>query len=81
MSLAPQLEVLWSNPKVLTVGVVVLAIVAQSLYEKRKRGLEGRAPMVSHLVPWVGSALEIGGDPDAFFNRAQCVTEHCSGPG
>ena len=74
MPLDFQLEALWSSPKVLTAGVVVLAIIAQSLYEKRKRASEGRAPMVSHLAPWVGSALEIGGDPDAFFVRAQWVT-------
>ena len=71
MSLDLQLQVLWSNPKLLAAGAVVLAIVAQTLYEKRKRVSEGRAPMVSHLIPWVGSALEIGGDPDAFFNHAQ----------
>ena len=59
------------HPKLLAAGAVVLAIVVQNLYEKRKRVLEGRAPMVSHLIPWVGSALEIRGDPDAFFNRAQ----------
>ena len=29
--------------------------------------------MVSHLIPWVGSALEIGSDPDGFFERAQLV--------
>jgi len=71
MSLDLQLQVLWFNPKLLAAGAVVLAIVAQTLYEKRKRASESRAPMVSHLVPWVGSALEMGGDPDAFFNRAQ----------
>ncbi|KAF9646393.1 cytochrome P450 [Thelephora ganbajun] len=66
-----QLQTLWSNPNFLAAGAVVLVILVQSLYEKRKRVSEGRAPMVSHLIPWVGSALEIGGDPDAFFNRAQ----------
>ncbi|KAF9642732.1 cytochrome P450 [Thelephora ganbajun] len=27
--------------------------------------------MVPHLIPWMGSALEIGRNPDTFFNRAQ----------
>lgn len=66
-----QLEALWSNQKFLAAGLVLLATVAQTLYGKRKRAAERRAPMVSHLIPWVGSALEIGGDPDAFFVRAQ----------
>lgn len=68
-----QLQVLWNNPKLLAAGAIVLAVVAQSLYEKRKRVWEGRSPMVSHLIPWVGSALEIGSDPDGFFERAQLV--------
>jgi len=71
MSLDLQLQVLWSNPKLLAAGAVVLAVAAQILYEKRKRVSEGRAPLVSHLIPWVGSALEIGGDPDTFFNHAR----------
>ena len=52
-------------------GAIVLAIIAYTLYEKRKRMREGRTPMVSYLIPWVGSALEIGRGPDAFFDRAQ----------
>jgi hypothetical protein len=71
MPLDLQLQALWSNPKLLTVGTVILTIVAQALHERWKRASEGRAPMVSHFIPWVGSALEIGGDPDAFFNRVQ----------
>jgi hypothetical protein len=71
MSFGPPTSSTMVNPILLAAGAVVLAIVAQALYERRKRVSEGRAPMVSHFVPWVGSALEIGGDPDAFFNRAQ----------
>lgn len=76
MPLGPQLEALWSHPKLLAAGIVALAILAQALHEKRKRRSEGRAPMVSHLIPWVGSALEVGGDPDAFFERAQWVLKY-----
>lgn len=71
MPLGLQLEVLWASPKLLAAGVVMLAVAIQTLYEKHRRASEGRAPLVSHLIPWVGSALEIGGDPDAFFKRAQ----------
>ena len=52
-------------------GAIVLAIIVHALYEKQKRVWEGRPPIVSHLIPWVGSALEIGRGPDAFFDRAR----------
>ena len=72
MSLGLQLGVLCSDPKYLAAGAITLAILVQALYEKRKRTKsEGRAPMVSYLIPWVGSALDIGRDPDDFFDRAQ----------
>ena len=71
MSLDVTFQAQWGNQKLLAAVLVALAIVAQTLYKRRKRVSEGRAPMVSYLIPWVGSALEIGGDPDAFFSRAQ----------
>ena len=71
MQLDVKLQAQWDNRKLLAAVLAALAIVAQTLYMRRKRVSEGRAPMVSHLIPWVGSALEIGGDPDAFFSRAQ----------
>ena len=71
MSLESPHQTLWPYPKLVAAGVAVLVIAVHTLYEKRKRVSEGRAPMVSHLIPWVGSALEIGGDPDTFFKRAQ----------
>jgi hypothetical protein len=77
MSFGLQLEILWSYPSFLAAGAVVLAVVTQAWYEKRKRALEGRAPMVSHLIPWVGSALEVAADPDAFFDRARWVVRRC----
>lgn len=30
-----------------------------------------RAPQVPYWLPWVGSAVEMGKDPDAFFGRAR----------
>ncbi|KAF9646730.1 cytochrome P450 [Thelephora ganbajun] len=71
MSLDVQLQALWPNPELFFTGLAVLTIILQSFYEKRKRVSESRAPMVSHPIPWVGSALEIGRNPDTFFNRAQ----------
>ena len=71
MSLDLQLQVLWNNPKLSVAGVVVLSIIAQTLYTKWKRAWEGRVPMVSYFIPWIGSGLEIGRNPNAFFNRTK----------
>ena len=75
MTLGLQLEALWSRPKTLAAAAVVLAVVVQAWYDKRKRALQGSAPMVSYLIPWVGSALEVAADPDAFFDRARWVLD------
>lgn len=74
MSLGLQLQVFWSNPSVLAAVAIVVAVVTKTLHAKRKQVLEGRPPMVSHLIPWVGSALDVAADPDAFFDRARWVT-------
>ncbi|KAF9646735.1 cytochrome P450 [Thelephora ganbajun] len=71
MSLDIQLQALWSSPKLFFTGLAALTIILQTFYEKRKRVSESRAPMVSYLILWVGSALEIGRNLDTFFNRAQ----------
>jgi len=49
MSLDLQLQVLWSNPKLLVAGAVVLAVAAQTLYEKRKRAQRAE-PQWSHSM-------------------------------
>ncbi|KAH7334577.1 cytochrome P450 [Rhizoctonia solani] len=36
----------------------------------QKRLIEGRPPIVSHWIPWLGSALQVQRDPDALFWRA-----------
>ena len=65
---------LLSLPKSLVAGALALVIVAQAFYKKQKWVSKGRAPMVSYLIPWVGSALDIARDPDAFFDRARWVS-------
>ena len=72
MSLSLRLEALLSHPNALAAAAVVLSIVTRAWYGKRKRVWQGKAPMVSHLIPWVGSAFELAADPDAFFDRARC---------
>ena len=71
MSLTLQPGLLLTYKKPFAALVVTLLVAARTLYDKRKRALEGRAPMVPHLIPWVGSGLELGKDPDAFFDRAR----------
>lgn len=60
-----------SDQSLLVATAVVLVIAARSLYEKQKRASEGRAPMVPYLIPWIGSAFEVGRDQDGFFERAR----------
>ena len=50
---------------------VLLLVVARTVYKKNQ--ITRRPPVVSHLIPWVGSALDLGKSPDAFFRRAMCV--------
>ncbi|CAE6450966.1 unnamed protein product [Rhizoctonia solani] len=38
--------------------------------QSQKRSIGGRPPIVSHWVPWLGSALQVQRNPDALFWRA-----------
>jgi hypothetical protein len=61
---------LWKEPKVIVVGVLLL-VVARAAYKKNQ--VTGQPPVVSYAVPWVGSAIDLGKSPDAFFKRAMYV--------
>jgi hypothetical protein len=61
---------LWKEPKVIAASVL-LFIIARALYGKDRT--TRRPPVVSYVVPWVGSAIELGKNPDAFFKRAMYV--------
>lgn len=54
----------------LVVAPVLYNVVWQLLYSLRK----DRAPLVFHWIPWVGSAVEYGMDPYAFFEK--CRKQH-----
>jgi hypothetical protein len=55
---------------------VLLLPVAYILYIRIR---SSRAPpTVFYFIPWVGSAWDIGQDPDAFFARAMCALSHFS---
>ena len=52
---------------------VLLLVVARTVYKKNQ--ITGRPPVVPYLIPWVGSAFDLGKSPDAFFRRAMCVEQ------
>ena len=59
------------EPKYLvTAGLLLVA-----LYLSRRRPAN-KAPFVSYWIPWVGSAISLGRDPDGFFRRAVWVLYH-----
>ncbi|EIN05202.1 cytochrome P450 [Punctularia strigosozonata HHB-11173 SS5] len=57
---------LTGNEIALSLAVVLLVAIARSS-AKRNDG----PPLVPYLVPWVGSAVTMGKDPDAFFTMAK----------
>lgn len=61
---------LWKEPKVIVASVLLL-VIARAVYKRDRT--TGRPPVVSYLVPWVGSAIDLGKSPDAFFKRAMYV--------
>lgn len=63
---------LWREPMMIVV-IVLLLIIARAAYERNR--MTGRPPMVSYAVPWVGSAIDLGKDPDMFFKRAMYVEQ------
>ena len=58
------------DPKVVVASVLLL-FIARTVYKKNQ--VTKRPPMVPYLVPWVGSAIDLGKSPDAFFRRAMYV--------
>ena len=63
---------LWKGFKAIAISLSLL-VIARAAY--RKTQTTGRPPVVSYIVPWVGSAIELGKSPDAFFERAMCVKQ------
>ena len=61
---------LWKEPTVIAASVLLL-IIARVAYKRSH--VSGRPPVVSYTIPWVGCALDLGKNPDAFFKRAMYV--------
>lgn len=62
-------ELLQSQPAT----VFALSLTAFLLYKlsRKANGAQGKPPVVPYVVPWVGSAITMGKDPDAFFKNAK----------
>ena len=58
------------EPKVIVASVLLL-VIARAVYERNQ--FAGRPLVVSYAVPWVGSTIDLGKSPDAFFKRAMYV--------
>ncbi|KIJ43970.1 hypothetical protein M422DRAFT_252463, partial [Sphaerobolus stellatus SS14] len=54
--------------KLLMAGAGLLAVFLYKLVERRNN--DGRPPMLKYWVPWLGSAIELGKNPDGIFARA-----------
>ena len=61
---------LWKKPTVIVVSALLLIIVRVAY---KRNQATGQPPMVSYTIPWVGSAIDLGKNPDAFFKRAMYV--------
>jgi hypothetical protein len=53
-----------------TFGFVGIAIL---FWWRQTLARSGEPPLVPYLIPWVGSAISMGKDPDGFFQNAMCV--------
>lgn len=67
-SLEMDLE-LWKEHRI--VIATFLLIIVHNVYKRSQP--TSRPPVVSYVIPWIGSALELGKTPDAFFKRAMYV--------
>lgn len=63
---------LWKGPRVIVAIVLSLIIVRVAC---KRNQTTNRPPVVSYTIPWVGSALDLGKDPDAFLKRAMYVEQ------
>jgi hypothetical protein len=49
------------------------AILVYSLLARFRRRASNEPPTVGYIIPWVGSALSMGKDPDGFLQANGCV--------
>jgi hypothetical protein len=60
---------LWNiSPVYAGTTILVASIVVILLSKNQQASSSGEPPLVPHLIPWVGSVIDMGKDPDAFFS-------------
>ncbi|KAK0500774.1 cytochrome P450 [Armillaria luteobubalina] len=59
----------WQERPALLSGIVVLVLFV--LYRRSQSSLSLQVPAVPYIIPWLGSAISMGKNPDAFF--AKCT--------
>ena len=54
-------------------AVALTTVFAIHFFVASQKSNTKRPPIVGYLVPWLGSAIAMGRDPDMFFRRARLV--------
>ncbi|KIO30342.1 hypothetical protein M407DRAFT_20609, partial [Tulasnella calospora MUT 4182] len=60
-----------SNSSLTLATTAAAGAVAIGYYYVKKNSNSRRPPVVPYLIPWLGSAITLGKDPDAFFHDAR----------
>ena len=59
------------DPKIGLIAATVVALGATYLLATSRKS--NKPPIVPYVVPWLGSAITMGKDPDGFFKRVVSV--------
>jgi hypothetical protein len=78
MNVLPHEQSLWNISPVYAGTAILIASVVVTLLSRSRRGSpSGEPPLVPYFIPWVGSVIDMGKDPDAFFSSAMYVHYLC----
>ncbi|KAG8900376.1 Cytochrome P450 7B1 [Tulasnella sp. 403] len=55
----------------LIVATIAIAAILLGYQRSISKKASGRPPVVPYWIPWLGSAIELGKDPDGFFRKAR----------
>ncbi|KAG8950080.1 hypothetical protein FRC00_007862, partial [Tulasnella sp. 408] len=59
-----------SNSLLTVATTAAVGAVVVGYYYTKKQSNSRRPPAVPYVIPWLGSAITLGKDPDAFFHDA-----------
>ncbi|KAG8892807.1 hypothetical protein FRC00_011474, partial [Tulasnella sp. 408] len=60
-----------SNSDLMVATTIAAGAVVMGYYYAKKESDSRRPPVVPYIIPWLGSAITLGKDPDAFFHDAR----------